>query len=66
MIPKPRINLRPAQVLCVGYSTLSFEARDVLAFLGRKVHGNFQGDVVTDQIDFSQMSNGSQGGGSDA
>ena len=39
----------------LSYSTLYFEARDVLAFLGRKVHGNFQGDVVTDQIDFSQM-----------
>jgi len=39
----------------LSYSTLDFEARDVLAFLGRKVHGNFQGDVVTDQIDFSQM-----------
>jgi hypothetical protein len=25
------------------------------AFLGRTVHGNFQGDVVTDQVDFSQM-----------
>jgi hypothetical protein len=37
------------------YSTLYFEARDVLSFLGRKVHGNFQGDVVTDQVDFSQM-----------
>ena len=37
------------------YSTLYFEAHDVLAFLGRKPHGNFQGDVVTDQVDFSQM-----------
>jgi hypothetical protein len=39
----------------LSYSTLYFEARDVMAFLGRKVHGNFQGDVVTDQVDFSQM-----------
>ena len=37
------------------YSTLYFEAHEVMAFLGRKVHGNFQGDVVTDQLDFSQM-----------
>lgn len=37
------------------YSTLYFEAHDVMAFLGRKAHGNFQGDVVTDQLDFSQM-----------
>jgi hypothetical protein len=26
-----------------------------MSFLGRKVHGNFQGDVVTDQLDFGQM-----------
>jgi hypothetical protein len=37
------------------YSTLYFEARDVLAFLGRKLSGNFLGDVVTDQVHFSQM-----------
>ena len=37
------------------YSTRYFEARDVLAFLGRKVHGNLQGDVAPDQIAFSQM-----------
>jgi len=37
------------------YSTLYFEARDVLAFLGRKLTGHFLGDVVTDQVDFSQM-----------
>jgi hypothetical protein len=39
----------------LSYTTLYFEARDLLAFLGREVHGNFQGDVVTDQVDFSQM-----------
>jgi hypothetical protein len=32
-----------------------FEARDVMAFLGRKLNGNFQGDLVTDQLDFSQL-----------
>ena len=37
------------------YSTLYFEARDVMAFLGRKLTGHFLGDVVTDQVDFSQM-----------
>src|SRR5438093_5695747 len=35
------------------YSTLYFEARDVMTFLGRKLNGNFQGDLVTDQLDFS-------------
>ncbi len=37
------------------YSALYFEAREVMAFLGRKVHGNLQGDVVTDQVDFGQI-----------
>jgi hypothetical protein len=26
-----------------------------MTFLGRKLHGNFQGDLVTDQLDFSQL-----------
>jgi hypothetical protein len=37
------------------YSTLYFEAHDVLAFLGRTLSGNFLGGVATDQVDFSQM-----------
>jgi hypothetical protein len=37
------------------YSTLYFEARDVMSFLGRKLNGNFQGDLVTDQLDFSKL-----------
>ena len=37
------------------YSTLYFEARDVMTFLGRKLNGNFQGDLVTDPLDFSQL-----------
>ena len=37
------------------YGTLYFEARDVLVFLGGKMHGNFPGAVVTDQLDFSQI-----------
>ena len=37
------------------YSTLYFEAREVMTFLGRKLNGNFQGDLVTDQLDFSQL-----------
>ena len=37
------------------YSTLYFEAHDVMSFLGRTVHGNVQGDVVTDQLDCAQM-----------
>jgi hypothetical protein len=37
------------------YSTLFFEARDVMSFLGRKLNGNFQEDLVTEQLDFSQL-----------
>jgi len=33
------------------HSTLHFGAKDVLSFLGRKFHGNFQGEVVTDRFD---------------
>jgi hypothetical protein len=33
------------------HSTLCFSARDVPSFLGRKWHGKFEGEVVTDQFD---------------
>ena len=33
------------------HSTLYFSARDVLSLLGRKWHGKFEGEVVTDQFD---------------
>jgi hypothetical protein len=33
------------------HSTLCFSARDVLSFLGRKWHGKFEGEVVTDQFE---------------
>ena len=39
------------------YSTLYFEAREVMTFLGRKLNGNFQGDLVTDQLDFLSSTN---------
>ncbi len=32
-------------------STLCFSATDVMSFLGRKFHGKFEGEVVTDQVD---------------
>ena len=32
------------------HSTLRFSARDILTFLGRKLHGKFEGEVVTDQV----------------
>ena len=36
----------------LAHSTLCFSARDVLSFLGRKWHGKFEGEVVTDQSDY--------------
>ena len=33
------------------YSALYFSATDVMSFLGRKLTGHFQGEVVTDQRD---------------
>lgn len=33
------------------HSILCFSARDVMTFLGRKLHGKFEGEVVTDRVD---------------
>jgi hypothetical protein len=52
---RTRDDLEELMPRLLTYSTLYFEARDVLAFLGRKLTGHFLGDVVTDQVDFSQM-----------
>jgi hypothetical protein len=52
---RSREDLEELMPRLLTYSTLYFEARDVLAFLGRKLTGNFLGEVVTDQVDFSQM-----------
>lgn len=32
----------------LDHATLQFSAADILTFLGRKLHGNFQGEVLTD------------------
>ena len=52
---RSRADLEELMPRLLQYSTLYFEARDVMAFLGRKLNGNFQGDLVTDQLDFSQL-----------
>jgi hypothetical protein len=33
----------------VDHSSLPFSAKDVMSFLGRKLTGHFQGEVVTDR-----------------
>jgi hypothetical protein len=52
---RSRADLEELMPRLLQYSTLYFEARDVMTFLGRKLNGNFQGDLVTDQLDFSQL-----------
>jgi len=32
----------------LDHAAVNFSARDILCFLGRKLHGNFQGEVLTD------------------
>ena len=53
------MELRGAGPVCLGragslcalcqYSAIYFSASDVMSFLGRKLIGHFQGEVVTDQ-----------------
>jgi hypothetical protein len=52
---RSRADLEELMPRLLQYSTLYFEARDVMTFLGRKLNGNFQGDLVTDQLDFSKL-----------
>src|SRR5207249_2406675 len=52
---RTRADLQELFARRLQYSTLYFEARDVMTFLGRKLNGNFQGDLVTDPLDFSQL-----------
>jgi hypothetical protein len=40
--------LQPLYNQLVNYATLRFSAEDVLTFLGRKLTGNFQGEVLND------------------
>lgn len=40
--------LQPLYEKLVKHATLCFSAEDVLTFLGRKLHGNYQGEVLTD------------------
>jgi hypothetical protein len=37
----------------LSHSTMCFGAKQVMGFLGRKLRGNFEGDIVSDVTDFS-------------
>jgi hypothetical protein len=43
-----RQQLRDLYPRLLDHALVNFSARDVLTFLGRKLHGNFQGEVLTD------------------
>jgi hypothetical protein len=45
---RDRAALRNLYPRLLRHATLSFSAEDVLMFLGRKFHGNFQGEVLND------------------
>ena len=47
---KSRRRLEELVPRLLEHSTLHFSARDILTFLGRKPHGNFEGEVVTDHV----------------
>jgi hypothetical protein len=36
----------------LSHSTLCFGAKDVIGFLGKKLHGDFEGEVITDLLDW--------------
>jgi hypothetical protein len=48
---KSRRDLEDLMPRLVEHSSLHFSAKDVLSFLGRKLTGHFQGEVVTDRFD---------------
>jgi hypothetical protein len=37
----------------LSHSTLCFGAKDVIGFLGKKLHGNFEGEIITDLLDLA-------------
>jgi len=48
---KSRHQLEELVPRLLEHSTLQLSARDIMTFLGRKLHGKFEGEVVTDQRD---------------
>jgi hypothetical protein len=48
MLFASRTRLRELYPRLLDHAAVNFSARDILTFLGRKLHGNFQGEVLTD------------------
>jgi hypothetical protein len=45
---RSRSELQSLYPSLLRHATLTFQAEDVMKFLGRKLHGSFQGEIVTD------------------
>jgi hypothetical protein len=43
-----RTTLRELYLRLLDHAAVNFSARDIFSFLGRKLHGNFEGEVLTD------------------
>src|SRR5438093_4805622 len=39
----------------LSHGTLCFGAKEVMTFLGRKLRGNFEGEIVSDLSDFARL-----------
>ena len=50
---KKRENLSELYPELLSHGTLCFGAKEVMSFLGRKLRGNFEGDIVSDVSNFA-------------
>jgi hypothetical protein len=50
---KSRAALEALYPRLLSHSCLCFGAKDIMRFLGRKLHGHFQGEVITDLLDLA-------------
>jgi hypothetical protein len=50
---KSRPILRELYPRLISHGTLCFGAKEVMSFLGRKLHGKFEGEIITDVLDLT-------------
>lgn len=50
---KSRQALKELYPRILSHGMICFGAKEVMSFLGRKLHGNFQGEVITDMVDLA-------------
>lgn len=51
---KNQASLKNLYPRLLSHSTLCFGAKDVIGFLGKKLHGKFEGELVTDLLDLTR------------